>query len=143
MKNYEKYFENHEVPERLKNTAIAIMKRFTISGLCDGMYICNTIALNGGIGDGNGTFTGSSISNIPQVARNLQSAYGCNIFKEDLKELENILESGELDKTTAISGINVYISKCKKEIESNRDSWRIDYLNRCIAEATETLQMIC
>lgn len=142
MKNYKKYFENYEVPERLKNTAIAIMKRFTIYGICDGMYICNTIAFNGGIGDGNGIFTGSSISNIPQIARKLQSAYGCNIFKEDLKELENILESGELDKTTATSGINAYISKCKKEIESNKDSWRIDYLNRCIAEATETLQMI-
>lgn len=89
MKNYEKYFENYEVPEHLKNTAIVIMKQFTIYGICDGMYICNIIANISGIGDGNGTFTGGSISNIPQIARNLQSAYGCNIFKEDLKELAN------------------------------------------------------
>lgn len=84
-KRYEKYFEKYDVPEKLKKTAIAIMQRFIITGLCDGMYICNTIAYICGIGDGCGTFTGDNITDIENIARTLQACYGCNIYKDDLE----------------------------------------------------------
>lgn len=58
MIDYEKMFEGYDVPSRLKETAISIMRRFTITGECDGMYICNVIAAESGIGDGEGHFTG-------------------------------------------------------------------------------------
>ena len=45
-------FEGHDVPEYVKKRAILILKRFTIFGLCDGMYIANTIAYENGTGDG-------------------------------------------------------------------------------------------
>ena len=40
MRNYEKFFEGCDVPVQLKKTAICIMRRFTILGICDG--ICAT-----------------------------------------------------------------------------------------------------
>lgn len=56
MRNYEKFFEGCDVPVQLKKTAICIMRRFTILGICDGMYICNVIAFESGFGDGKGAF---------------------------------------------------------------------------------------
>ena len=79
MNDYEKMFEGYDVPSRLKETAISIMRRFTITGECDGMYICNVIAAESGIGDGEGHFTGDEIFNRSEIARRLQFAYGSNI----------------------------------------------------------------
>ena len=89
--DYMAYFDGYQVPENMKNTAIAVMKRFAIHGLCDGMYICNRIALTAGIGDGCGHFTGDTIEEVVKPAESLHAAYGCNIRKEDLPELKVML----------------------------------------------------
>lgn len=109
MKNYNVFFEGYKIPERIKNTTIAIMQRFSINGLCDGMYISNVIAHTCGIGDGQGNFTSDEITDFEKIAVNLQSVYGCNIFKKDTRELESILETGTLNKSQAIIGLNEYI----------------------------------
>lgn len=139
MENYNKFFEGYKVPDRIKNTTIAIMQRFTITGLCDGMYISNVIAHTCGIGDGQGNFASDDITNFEEIANNLQSAYGCNIFKKDIRELEAILETGMLNKSQAVIGLNEYIAVCQSE-KKTCDEWRIDYLERCINEAKETIQ---
>lgn len=139
MNNFDEYFEGYKVPERIKNTTIAIMRRFTITGLCDGMYISNVIAHTCGIGDGQGNFTSNEITNIGEIAVNLQCSYGCNIFKRDLRELENILETGSLNKSQAIIGLNEYIAVCQSEKKAC-DEWRIKYLEHCINNAKETIQ---
>lgn len=139
MNNFDKYFEGYKVPERIKNTTIAIMQRFTFTGLCDGMYISNVIAHTCGIGDGYGNFTSDEITNFEEIAVNLQSAYGCNIFKKDIRELEAILETGMLNKSQSIIGLNEYIAVCKSE-KRNCDEWRSEFLERCINNAKETIQ---
>lgn len=141
MKKCDKFFEGYNVPEKLKNITITIMRRFTIRGLCDGMYICNIIAHTCGIGDGKGNFTSDEISGFEKIADRLQKSYGCNIYKEDLQELENTLVTGKLDKERAIAGINKHIRKCKEE-KQICDQWRVDYLNECINEAKENLREI-
>lgn len=138
---YEKYFLRHDVPEKIKKVAIAIMQRFTITGICDGMYICNVIASTCGIGDGEGNFTGDEITEYDKVARALQSSYGCNIGKDDVAELAEILQYGRIDKDKGICGLKKYISACISE-KQTCDSWRTDYLNKCINEARETLQFL-
>lgn len=139
MRNYDVFFERYKVPERIKKTAIAIMQRFTITGVCDGMYISNVIAHTCGIGDGQGNFTRDEITNFKEIATNLQFAYSCNIFKKDIRELETILETGMLNKSQAVIGLNEYIAVCQSE-KKTCDEWRIEHLERCINEAKETIQ---
>lgn len=134
-------FEGTPVPERLKETALAIMNRFTIGGLCDGMYICNAIARTCGIGDGCFTFYSGDILNFSEVAEYLQMSYGCNIPKEDLPELEEILRTGKPDKKKSEAGIEKYIKACEAE-KKTCDEWRKDYLDRCITLAKENLSII-
>ena len=138
---YEELFRGYVVPKKLKETAIAIMRRFTITGICDGMYICNEIAYENGIGDGMSHFTGDEIVNFDVTAKRLQHCYGSNIFKEDIEELQEILRTGELDREKSITGIKGFISKCRKE-KQNCEEWRRDYLNRCIQNAKFTLMQI-
>ena len=90
--DYENFFAGYEVPKKLKETAVSIMQRFCIYGICDGMYICNRIAITCGIGDGCGHFTDDTIEDCEEAAVALQSAYGCNISKKDIPELISILE---------------------------------------------------
>ena len=138
---FEGTFGGTPVLERLKNTALAIMNRFTIGGLCDGMYICNAIARTCGIGDGCFTFYNGDIVNYPKVAEYLKMSYGCNISMEDLPELEEILRTGKPDKEKSETGIAKYIKACESEKETC-DEWRKDYLDRCIAQAKENLSII-
>lgn len=138
-------FEGTPVPERLKNTALVIMNRFCIRGLCDGMYICNAIARTCGIGDGCFTFYSGDITDYPKVAAYLQSSYGCNIFVEDLPELEEILRTGKPDKEQALAGIQKYLKKCLEERCTCAEG-RVDYINQCIKRAKEdytVLQEFC
>ena len=53
----ESRFDGYDVPENVKTRAKNIMRRFTINGLCDGMYIANCIGMDNGTGDGKGHFT--------------------------------------------------------------------------------------
>lgn len=140
----EDIMKGRDVPERIGNTAIAIMRRFTITGTCDGMYICNVIAYENGIGDGQGNFTGdgNALRNIPGTARFLQHAYGCNIYQEDIEELEEILATSAFDKSKATHGIQKYIAECRKE-KKFCDELRTIYLNNQILTAQENLRYIC
>lgn len=140
-RDFNEYFEGYNVPGRLKNTAIAIMRRFSIYGLCDGMYICNVIANTSGIGNGLGVFTGDGITRIPRIAKELQCAYGCNIFEEDIEELEEILSNGVLDKGKATAGIEKYIEKCKEQKKLRQD-WEADIFDRRIRDAKAELQSL-
>lgn len=139
MRNYDEFFIGYKVPEKIKRTAIAIMKRFTINGLCDGLYISNIIAYTSGGGDGQGHFSNDNISNIETIASRLQSAYSCNIFKKDIREFETILELGKLNKKQALNGISEYIAVCQSE-KNTCDEWRKEYLNKCINRAKETIK---
>ena len=76
MRNYEQYFEGHDVPRKIKEITINIMRRFTIYGLCDGMYISNVIAYETGLGDGESHFTnGEGCWNMHKIAQKLDIGY--------------------------------------------------------------------
>ena len=134
------YFEGYEVPEILKETAYQIMRRFTIFGICDGMYIANCIADDSGLGNGANHFNGKTeITNAEDTADYLQRAYACNIHEDEIPELCQIINTGKLDKEKAIYGLRRFI---KERIEEKRtcDFWRIDYLNMVITEAKNTVK---
>lgn len=138
MGKFENQFKCYDVPEKIRNTAICIMRRFTIIGQCDGMYICNVIALESGIGDGQGHFTGNTDINAEKCAAALRDAYSNNIFRRDIDELEDILRTGKLDVMKAASGLRDYISSChrdKKVCPIGREG----YLDLCIQAAKKTL----
>jgi hypothetical protein len=138
MRNYDEQFKGYEVPESIKNISIQIMTRFSISGVCDGMYICNVIATTCGIGDGCGKFTDDTITKQLEIAERLQSCYGCNIMKEDIKELENIIITGNIEKEIAIPRMNKYIKQLNNE-KRICDPWRVDYLNRVIDTTKQSI----
>lgn len=138
MKDYNRYFEEYNVPENIKRISICIMKRFTIIGICDGMYICNIIASENKIGDGKGNFSGHHLTKFKETANTIQSCYGCNIEKEDIKELTEILKNGKLNLAKAQNGIKKFIEDRKRE-KRNCDKWRIDYIEKLINEAQQTL----
>ena len=138
---YEAQFKGYDVPEPVKKRAVAIMQRFTIGGICDGMYIANCIAYDTGIGDGCGKFFAEKpVENIRRAAEFLQRAYGCNIFPEDIEELENIISTGRINQNLAIPGINRFIDRCKKEKKTIRP-WMSEYLDKCIVDARDTLRV--
>jgi len=134
-------FYGYNVPEEIKVRVSAIMKRFIINGLCDGMYIANVIAHETGCGNGAGEFTG--VPNFDReecrkLALILQKAYGCNILKEYTDELEDILFNGTLDNRRARTGICEYIKALKAEM-CICDEWRVGYLQKQIMEARYTI----
>lgn len=136
--DYSKQFENYEVPENLKRIASAIMERFVIDGICDGMYICNVIAVENGLGDGNGFFVNGDVIYPEKTARRLQFSYGHNIRKQDIDELVGILKTGRLDRKLSINGLNKLIRDMKEE-QQKGDLLRFPYLERSIDEAKKTL----
>lgn len=148
MINYEAMFDGYEIPERLKNLSVIIMKRFTITGICDGMYIANVIARENGLGDGGNNFNScenaSPLVWYPkETAERLQAAYGCNILKEDIPELEEILLKEKLDKQKAIRGFNERIETLKREMADEKtEAWRNTYLILQLCAAAQILQAI-
>ena len=140
--NYNSFFNDCNVPKEIKKIAVCIMKRFTIFGLCDGMYISNVIAMVSGLGDGKSHFTGdTNIPNPYAVAEKLQNAYGCNIQKEDIDELTEIIRTGTLDKEKTKTGLRNYIQSCYQKKKSCED-YRTSYLTECITKANITLHEI-
>ena len=121
----------YDAPERFQRLSELITFRFAISGTCDPGYIVNRIAAVSGSGNGQWIFSGDSIPNPMEVAKALQSAYGCNIQKEDLEELCEILRTGELDKDTAIAGMTRFARNVRKEMGSCEE-WRMGYLSNVI-----------
>lgn len=141
MKHDKNYFKGFTVPESIKRATLAIMKRFTITGQCDGMYIANTIGHIDGTGDGKGYFSfygNKPICKAIEIAERLQQCYGCNIKKEEIEELARILIHEEIDANEAIPRIKRFIEERKEEIKTC-DSWRRDYIKGIISEAEQTL----
>ena len=133
----EKYFEGYQVPERYKQIVSCIIRRFDLTGLCDGMYISNCIAYDSGCGDGCGHFTGDNVE-IKKSALTLFYAYGCNIFSDDLPELEEILETGELDPVKAVPGLRRYAKRmgAEKPLEKG-GRYTEEYIYRCIHNSAD------
>lgn len=135
------YFKGYIVPESIKRATLAIMKRFSIFGECDGMYIANTIGHIDGTGDGKGHFSfygNKPILKCIEIAERLQHCYDSNIEKTEIEELARILLHGEIEPREAIPGIKKFIQK-REEEKKICDAWRIDYLKKIIAEAQQTL----
>ena len=88
-------FGGYIVPESLKKIVVTICKRFTIGGVCDAMYIANTIAFENGFGDGRGMFDSNkcAIKDTQKTAAKIQWAYSCNICLRDIPLLDDILKS--------------------------------------------------
>ena len=138
----EKYFEGYTVPEKYKNIASCLIRRFDITGSSDGMYICNCLAHDSGSGDGCGTFTGDAV-NGEKSAAFLLNVYACNITRPDLQELTDILISGELSPVPAVSGIRSYIYRMRKEkpLECG-GKYTEQYIKRCIHNAADAIDEI-
>ena len=117
MNNPFKKKNEKNVPEKIQKVVNVIMKRYVIYGICDYMYIANTIGLKGGIGDGQGFFWNDNYKNLEDIADALIGAYGCNIFKDDKTELINILKTGNISQEALQTGIQKYISYCEKKKE--------------------------
>ncbi len=139
-----KYDFKPGTPDFLKKRAIAICERFFINGLCDPMYIANSIAYEIGCGDGQGHFyedidKWTDLYRIAAIkaARHLAYAYGCNIMKTDFDELVEILQYGYLNPKTAKEGIKqyyAYLVSGIKRATAGGDGWRVEYLQKCQKE---------
>lgn len=136
--DYNKVFIGYNVPDAIKQRAINISKRFAIDGICDPMYISNTIAYISGSGDGKGHFTSDVVTNHKDIADMLQGAYGCNIQKSDVTELQRILETGSINKREATNGMNDFIKRLETE-KKTCDEWRVGYLDREIDTLKENI----
>ncbi len=128
LKNERKYFGSNDVPENIKDVAKLICFRFVIYGLCDPMYISNAIGSISGSGDGAGHFTSDKIENSQEIAKFLQSAYGCNIQKSEINELKEVIETGKLDKNVAFEGMDKFRKRLKSEL-TTCDELRRSYVN--------------
>jgi hypothetical protein len=56
---FDEAFKGHFVPYDIKRLSIRLCRSYGIKGICDPMYIANIIALELGIGDGQGNFNPS------------------------------------------------------------------------------------
>lgn len=136
--DYVEAFAGYNVPHKIKQRAVSISKRFAITGVCDPMYISNVIAHTAGIGNGEGLFISDEITNAEDIAICLQGAYGCNIQKSDIPELQRILETGCIEKQVATDGMKAFIKRLESE-KKICDEWRVGYLNRTIKTLKENM----
>ena len=133
--------QDARVPANLRKIVAAIMRRFTICGLTDGMFIANRIARVDGTGNGGGEFTTGIVTHQEQVAEALRAAYGQNIEEEDLPELCEILRTGKIDPESSLTGLRRYIQKCKAEM-AECDLVREHYLKNQIKAARDTCEWL-
>lgn len=130
---YEKQFEGYDVPEAIRLTSSIILFQFGINGICDGMYICNTIAAESGIGNGTGEFFGSTDQiNAEKSAKAIQSAYSSTIPNAYIGVLEQIISGEELNEFHMRATITKLIEKEKEDKSKCRDEWRMEYLEKRI-----------
>ncbi len=128
------------IPKELQKIVVNVMRRFTIHGVCDGMYIANVIAHGNETGNGEGYFTGETKPSNRCTATYLQLAYSYNILPSEIDELLDIL-NGKFDFIKATNGIREQISRLKKE-RKTADEWRKDYLAKSISIAWENIKKI-
>ncbi|MBO5551322.1 MAG: hypothetical protein J5966_05125 [Lachnospiraceae bacterium] len=140
---YERNFEGYEVPEKLKNMAITIMKRFTLTGICDGMYICNIIANQNMMSNGAGKFNGEDHVIGSDTKRFLTAAYSCNIREDstDQDDLDEILRTGTLNSHRMYEGIRKQIKQIREEKRSC-DIFRKEYCDNKLIFAKMNLAEI-
>jgi len=83
---FEEVFEGERVPDTIRYAAIDLCKEFNIRGLSDPMYISNLIAVETGVGDGKGNFTGEpkGKDEIDKIGKRLKGAYGTKIKDDSL-----------------------------------------------------------
>lgn len=125
LDKYDSFF-NKNINKKVMNISKLIMFRFCIKGICDGMYIYNSI---------------NEIKNTNEIALFLTNVYRCNIEKDDKNEIIEIISSGYLDAKKTLKGLENYILKCEKE-KSTCDEWRKQYLNSCILQAKENIEIL-
>ena len=121
-------FDGYQVPENIRQRVAFILRRFTIFGICDAMYIANTIAHINGTGDGQGNFRQGEITEVEKIVKFLMQAYSCNIYPCDERDLTDILCNGNLSKQRMISGLKNSAKIRKEKIASIKDVWRTDFL---------------
>ena len=133
------YFEGYTVPERYKEIASCMIRRFNITGAADGMYICNSLAVDSGCGDGHGNFTGDDVK-IDKCTDFLKYAYGCNIFPEDIEELKDILKTGELTPSVAVPRIRSYARMMRREKPLERGGrYTENYIRTTVHNAADAI----
>ena len=140
---YERSFEGYAVPEKLKRMAVTIMKRFVITGICDGMYICNVIANQNMMGDGAGHFNGEDHVIDRKTREFLSTAYSSNIRSDetDQKDLDEILRFGSLNSYRMHKGLTKKLATLRAE-KKKCDIYRKEYIARQINFAKATLAEI-
>lgn len=136
----ESQFKGYDVPESIRKRVALIMRRFTIFGLCDGMYIANTIAHKNGSGDGKGHFTDMAITQVSGIVRALMDAYSCNIYPCDKEALEDIIMNGTLEKDAMINGLKNAIRIRKEKINKSPEEWRKEFLYGEINVIRDTIE---
>ena len=140
-------FGKYDIPQVLKQISVNISKRFTINGVCDPVYICNSIALSTKNGDGQGYFYDTDCSSFTEeqaykAAKDIQNSYGCNILGPEIDELSDIIRNnGEMPVKNIRQGLIKYINRCNEE-RLHCDYWRRDCLLGSIREAQNTLEEI-
>lgn len=138
----ESRFDGYDVPENVKTRAKNIMRRFTINGLCDGMYIANCIGMDNGTGDGKGHFTEGEITEVKKIAAFLMHAYGCNIFNGDEGDLLDILRDGSLPDDRMVDGLKKSIEIRKTRIGQTTDNFRREFMYGEIGIIVDTINRI-
>ena len=136
---FEENFNGYEVPEKLKAVAIAIMKRFVLTGVCDGMYIANVLAEESGMGDGQSHFNGRNLEISPSAADFLMGAYRSNI--DSREDLDEIIRTGALSADKMRNGLQGLLKELKAE-KRTCDEVRKPYVQRRINYGKALLGML-
>ena len=134
-------FEGHRVPDNIRQAACLALYRFTIVGICDGMYICNLIACESGSGDGQGSFAEPAWIDVWKAARAVQDAYSYNIGWDDIDELAVILDTGRLDYSMARAGMLRDMREVKRQ-HASADSWRKTYLELQLEQKQKDISLL-
>lgn len=140
-KRYVKMFEGSKVPDNIRRAVCLVLYRFTINGICDGMYICNTIAHESGSGDGQGNFTEPARIDAWKAAKAIWDAYGCNIGHDETDELAVLLDTGRLDYSAARAGMLRGIRALKNQ-HISADPWRKDYVAKQLEQKEKDLALL-
>lgn len=86
-------------PDVFRTISDQICRLFDIHGLCDPMYIANSVASDLNCGNGAGEFYSVTVSDaalIPKAASHLQYAYGSNIRMSETQQLIDVISSAIL-----------------------------------------------
>lgn len=134
----------NEVPEKIKDAALLVCKRFCITGVCDPMYICNTIAYETNTGNGEGFFDEKpniSHEGWEKAAKYIQFAYGRLIMSVETDELVSIMENKQIDTKLALERLKSAYERYETEMESCKTTnpYHIPYLEKLLQNINSTI----